>query len=375
MRWEYSEWDQTLQDLLKSFQDLMSLFNYLLLMAGGDVDKVFKWMEYLQERGSLDPDIDLEEFRRQLEEQRIIEKLKEGGFSLTAKGEQVIRKDSLNQIFNGLQKSGFGQHRVPSTGDGEERLTETRSWRFGDPVTQIDALGSISNAMKRRGRNAPADAAAGGGVDEINLAEEDFEVFETEHLSSCATMLLIDISHSMILYGEDRITPAKQVALALTELILTRYPKDTLRVGVFGDEAREIAIKDIPYLQVGPYHTNTRAGLEMAQTILEGTRQSNRQIFMVTDGKPTAITENGEVYKNPYGFDPKILAQTLEAASACRRAGISITTFMLAQDTELVDFVDELTRLNRGRAYYAQADKLGEFLFADYIRNKRRMLH
>ena len=149
MRWEYSEWDQTLQDLLKSFQDLMSLFNYLLLMAGGDVDKVFKWMEYLQERGSLDPDVDLEEFRRQLEEQRIIEQLKEGGYSLTAKGEQVIRKDSLNQIFNGLQKSGFGQHRVPSTGNGEERLTETRPWRFGDPVTQIDALGTISNAVKR----------------------------------------------------------------------------------------------------------------------------------------------------------------------------------------------------------------------------------
>ncbi|MGA2380184.1 MAG: VWA domain-containing protein [Spirochaetia bacterium] len=252
---------------------------------------------------------------------------------------------------------------MPSTGSGDERLTETRPWRFGDPVTQIDALGTISNAVKR------------AGVEEISLAEEDFEVYETEHLSSCATMLLIDISHSMILYGEDRITPAKQVALALTELILTRYPKDTLRVGVFGDEAKEIAIKDIPYLQVGPYHTNTRAGLEMAQTILEGTRQSNRQIFMVTDGKPTAITENGEVYKNPYGFDPKILAQTLEAASACRRAGVTITTFMLAQDSELVDFVDEMTRLNRGRAYYAQADKLGEFLFADYIRNKRRMLH
>ena len=141
MRWQYSEWDQTLQDLLKSFQDLMSLFNYLMLMAGGDVDKVFKWMEYLQERGSLDPDVDLAEFRRQLEEQRIIEKLKEGSYALTAKGEQVIRRDSLNQIFNGLQKSGFGQHRVASTGNGDERLTETRPWRFGDPVTQIDALG------------------------------------------------------------------------------------------------------------------------------------------------------------------------------------------------------------------------------------------
>ncbi|HET6485853.1 MAG TPA: hypothetical protein VFH83_05510 [Spirochaetia bacterium] len=363
MRWEYSEWDQVLQDLLKSFQDLMSLFNYLLLMAAGDVDKVFQWMRYLQERGSLGEEVDLEEFRRQLEQQRIIERLKEGGYSLTAKGEQVIRKDSLNQIFQSLQKSGFGQHRVPATGNGDERLTETRPWRFGDPVTQIDALGTISNAVKR------------AGLDEIQLAEEDLEVYEAEHLSACATMLLIDISHSMILYGEDRITPAKQVALALTELILTRYPKDVLRVGTFGDDAKEIAISDIPYLQVGPFHTNTRAGLEMGQSILEASRQSNRQIFMVTDGKPTAITENGEVYKNPYGFDPKILAQTLEAAAACRKAGITITTFMLARDPELVSFVDELTRLNRGRAYYASADKLGEFLFADYIRNKRRVLH
>jgi uncharacterized protein with von Willebrand factor type A (vWA) domain len=362
VRWQYAEWSEELERLLKSFQNLMGLFNYLLLMASGDVEKVFEWMRHLQERGALDPDIDLEEFRRQLEEQRIIERVKDGTYGLTAKGEQGIRRESLNQVFSGLEKSGFGNHRVPSAGAGEERLTETRAWRFGDPVTQIDALGTISNAVKR------------AGLEEISLAEEDFEVYETEHLSSCATMLLIDISHSMILYGEDRITPAKQVALALTELILTRYPKDTLRVGVFGDEAREIAIRDIPYLQVGPFHTNTRAGLEMAQGILEGTRQANRQIFMVTDGKPTALTENGEVYKNPYGLDPKIIAQTLEAASACRRAGITITTFMLAQDPGLVEFVDELTRLNHGRAYYASADRLGEFLFADYIRNKRRTM-
>jgi len=363
MRWEYAEWDEALERLLKSFESLMSLFNYLLLMAGGDVDQVLKWMKYLQERGSLDPEIDLDEFRRRLEEQGVIEKLKEGGYSLTARGEQVIRKDSLNQIFSGLRKSGFGQHRVPSTGAGEERLTETRPWRFGDPVTQIDALGTISNAVKR------------AGTEEITLAEEDFEVFENEHLSSCATMLLIDVSHSMILYGEDRITPAKQVALALTELILTRYPKDTLRVGTFGDEAREIAIKDIPYLQVGPHHTNTKAGLEMAQSILEASRQSNRQIFMVTDGKPTAITENGDVYKNPYGFDPKIAAQTLEAAAACRRANITITTFMLASEPSLVEFVEDLTRINKGRAYFASPDRLGEFLFADYIRNKRRKVY
>jgi Ca-activated chloride channel family protein len=320
-------------------------------------------MKYLQEKGVLDPGMDLEEFQRHLEEERIIERLKEGGYALGARGEQQIRRDSLNRIFSGLMKTGIGQHRVSAPGDGEERLTETRPYRFGDSVTMIDALGTISNAVRR------------GGIEEIGLREEDFEIYETEHLSSCATVLLIDISHSMILYGEDRITPAKQVALALTELILTRYPKDTLRVGTFGDEAKEIEIKDIPYLTVGPYHTNTKAGLEMAQGILESLRQPNKQIFMVTDGKPTAIVEDGDIYRNPFGFDPKIRNQTLEAAAACRRAGIVITTFMLATDPDLQEFVDELTRINKGRAYFASLDRLGEFLFADYIHNKRRIVH
>ena len=360
MRFEYTEWDRTLEALLRSFSDLMGLFNHLLLMASGDVEQVFRWLRQLQERGYLDADVDLDEFRQSLESERIIERIKDGSYSLTAKGEQAIRKDSLARIFSGLTKSGFGEHRVPHAGEGDERLTETRPWRFGDPVSQIDALGTISNAVKR------------AGADEISISEDDLEVFETEHLASCATVLMIDISHSMILYGEDRITPAKQVALALVELILTRFPKDTLRVVAFGDEAREIAIRDIPYLQVGPFHTNTKAGLELAQGMLEGSRQANRQIFMVTDGKPTAITVNGEVYRNPSGFDPMIVNQTLEAASACRRAGITITTFMLATDPSLQEFVDELSRINKGKAYFASAERLGEFLFADYIRNKRR---
>ena len=362
MRWQYAEWDESLAAMLESFQSLMSLFQYLLLMASGDVDQVFQWLRLLQERGHLDPDIDLEEFRRRLEEERIIERMKDGSFALGAKGEQAIRRDSLNRIFSGLARSGDGQHRVPHAGAGEERLTETRPYRFGDPVTSIDALGTISNAVRR------------AGVEEISLSEEDVEVYETEHMASAATVLLIDISHSMILYGEDRITPAKQVALGLTELILTRYPKDTLRIGVFGDEAREVTIRDIPYLQVGPFHTNTKAGLEMAQSMLESSRSANRQIFMITDGKPTAIVENGEVYRNPWGFDPKIRNQTLDAVAACRRAGITITTFMLASDPDLVEFVEEMTRIARGRAYFASADRLGEFLFAEYIRNKRRTL-
>jgi Ca-activated chloride channel family protein len=360
VRFEYSEWDRTLEGLAESFSDLMGLFNHLLLMAAGDVDQVFRWLRQLQQRGYLDADVDLDAFRRSLEDERIIERIKDGSYALTAKGEQAVRKDSLARIFSGLTKSGFGEHRVPQSGEGDERLTETRPWRFGDPVSQIDALGTISNAVKR------------AGADEISIREEDLEVFETEHLAQCATVLMIDISHSMVLYGEDRITPAKQVALALVELILTRFPKDTLRVVAFGDEAREIAIRDIPYLQVGPYHTNTKAGLELAQGMLEASRQANRQIFMVTDGKPTAITENGELYRNPYGFDPKITNQTLEAASACRRAGITITTFMLATDPPLQEFVDEMSRINKGKAYFASADRLGEFLFADYLRNKRR---
>ncbi len=363
MLFQYAEWDARLEALAQGLRDLMALFNHLLLMASGDVEQVFQWMRYLQQRGAIDKRVDLEEFRRRLEGERIIEKIKEGGYALTARGEQMIRRDSLSRIFSGLLKSGFGQHRVAHTGDGDERLTETRAWRFGDSVTQIDALGTISNAVLR------------AGVEDISIAEEDLEVYETEHLASCATVLLIDISHSMILYGEDRITPAKQVALALTELILTRFPKDVLRVCTFGDEAKEVAIRDIPYLQVGPFHTNTKAGLELAQGILEGSRQSNRQVFMVTDGKPTAVMLDGQVYRNPAGLDPLIVNPTLEAAASCRRAGITITTFMLATDPSLQEFVEQLSQINRGRAYFAAADKLGEYLFADYIRNKRRMVH
>ena len=240
----------------------MSLFNFLLLQASGDVDKVLEWMKYLQRRGFIDERFDLEKFREQLEHQAIMQPDGEG-YSLTARGEQQIRKESLKLIFNNLKRGGFGQHRTPHTGDGGERLPETRPYRFGDPITQIDAFATINNAVKR------------GGVDEIQLGEQDFEVFDTEHTSSCATVLLIDLSHSMILYGEDRITPAKQVALALYELITTQFPKDSLHVAYFGDDARMIEVRDIPYLKVGPFHTNTKAGLQLAQTVLRNQKHPN----------------------------------------------------------------------------------------------------
>jgi uncharacterized protein with von Willebrand factor type A (vWA) domain len=208
----------------------------------------------------------------------------------------------------------------------------------------------------------------------LALAERDFEIFEREHTSACATVMMVDVSHSMILYGEDRITPAKTVALALAELIQTKYPKDSLDVILFGDDAIPVRVRDLPYLGAGPYHTNTRAGLQMAQRILLRKKHPNRQIFMITDGKPSAITENGRIYKNPYGLDPKIVSLTLEEAARCRRNRIVITTFMLTDDPSLVDFVNTLTKINRGRAYFSRADDLGGSVFVDYIRNRRRRI-
>ncbi|MHC5052991.1 MAG: VWA domain-containing protein, partial [Planctomycetota bacterium] len=189
---------------------------------------------------------------------------------------------------------------------------------------------------------------------------------------SCATVLLIDISHSMTLYGEDRITPAKRVALALTELILTKYPKDTIDVVLFGDEARVVALDKLPYITNGPFHTNTRAGLITAQEILKRKRSANRQIIMITDGKPSAIHEEGRLYKNPYGLDPKVVARTLDEAGRCRRKGIPITTFMLTSDPYLKSFVQDFTEVNRGRAYFAESARLESFVLVDFLKNRRR---
>jgi Ca-activated chloride channel homolog len=183
---------------------------------------------------------------------------------------------------------------------------------------------------------------------------------------------MIDISHSMILYGEDRITPAKKVAMALSELITTKYPKDTLDIIVFGNDAWNIEIKDLPYLQVGPYHTNTVEGLQLAADILRRRKTSNKQIFMITDGKPTCLKEGAHYYKNSFGLDKKIVNKTLDQAAKCRRLGITVTTFMIARDPYLQEFVREFTKTNNGRAYYSSLSGLGDFIFEDYIRNRRK---
>ncbi|HEX7707095.1 MAG TPA: VWA domain-containing protein [Thermoanaerobaculia bacterium] len=364
MRSRYSHLDPSLIQRLLNELGLRRLFNHLLLQSAGDVEEAMRWMRELQTRGYLDPDLDLDEFFARLLEQNVIAHDGEGNLTLGAGGERQIRRDALDEIFGGLQKSISGHHSVSNAGQGTERLTETRPYQFGDDPMGIDSVRSIRNAMRH---SDPADP--------ITITEEDLEVFETEHNSACATVVMIDISHSMILYGEDRITPAKKVALALTELILTKYPKDAIDVLLFGDDATEVPISEIPYVQVGPFHTNTKAGLELAQRILRRHKHGNKQIFMITDGKPSALHEGGKLYTNSFGLDMKIVNRTLEEADRCRRAGIPITTFMLATDPMLVNFVDQLSKINRGRAFYASTDRLGEYILADYIRNRRKFVH
>ncbi len=362
MKLRYSDWsgdNRSNPDFLKA---LFRIYNDLLLQTSGDVEEALRWMETLgKEYGFFDDKFGVEDFKKLLEESGMIKAKGQGqGYEVTSRGERAIRKSALNEIFNSVDKGPAGQHRSPQSGTGNERLPESRAYQFGDKLSDLDVLTSMQNAIKR------------GGGDDLTLQEEDLAVYETEHLSSCATVLLVDISHSMILYGEDRITPAKRVALALCELITTQYPKDSLHVVLFGDDAVEVPLRQLPYVTVGPYHTNTRAGLMMAQRILAKVRQPNKQIFMITDGKPSCIFEEGRLYKNAFGLDPKIVNKTLEQAALCRRKGIEISTFMLAEHHELVGFVDKLTKINRGRAYFSDLENLGQFVLVDYARNRKR---
>ena len=361
MRIRYSRWLPESATDEQRLQQMLSLFSYLVVQTSGDVQEALDWLKQLaEEYGLFDDNLTMDELLDKLREMGIIEDISTG-LHLTNKGIQRIRQDALREIFTSLKKAPTGAHETPFTGSGVDRLSETRKFNFGDQPTNIDLTSTLSNAFRR------------DGIEDFTLKEEDLEVYETEHQTSCATVLMIDISHSMILYGEDRITPAKQVALALSELIMTRYPKDYLALVVFGDDAQLVSINELPFLNVGPYHTNTRAGLQLARDLLRRRGTANKQIFMVTDGKPSAIFEpNGKLYKNSFGLDPKIVNKTLDEAVACRREKIPITTFMVARDPYLINFVEELTKANRGRAYYSSLNNLGEFVFVDYIRNRKK---
>ncbi len=345
------------------FEKLLDLFMQILVYTAGDANEALNWMNELDRRHELTSDeYGMGDFIEDLKKQGYIKDGKDGSqvFTLTAKSEQSIRRRSLEEIFSKLRKGGSGSHRTPYPGNGDEITAERRGFQFGDRMEQIAMTDSLRNAQVHH------------GIGDFRLTEDDLEVEEREFKTQTSTVLMIDISHSMILYGEDRITPAKKVAMALAELITTRYSKDTLDIIVFGTDAWPIQIKDLPYLQVGPYYTNTVAGLELAMDILRRKKNNNKQIFMITDGKPTCLKEGLKYYKNPFGLDRKIINRTLSLAASCRRLRIPITTFMIARDPYLQQFVRDFTRINQGRAYYSSLQSLGEFIFEDYIRNRRK---
>jgi uncharacterized protein with von Willebrand factor type A (vWA) domain len=360
MRFAYSEWDEALSRFVRSLEGMNRLFYHLLLRTDGDVERALRWMRYLEERGHLPGEWDVDALERGLRQEGVVQ-AGDGGLRLTGKGQRALRRESLELIFGNLGPGGPGEHTTAHAGHGGERLSETRAYRFGDNLSDLDHPGTLKNALRR-------------GIEDISVTEDDFEVFEAEHRASVATVLLLDVSHSMVLYGEDRMTPAKTVALALAELILTKYPKDSLDVVLFGDDARRLSLDQLPFAGAGPYHTNTKAGLRLAQQILRRQRHVQKQVFMITDGKPSCIWEEGRLYKNPFGLDDKIVNRTLDEAVLCRRRGIPITTFMVADDPLLVHFVEDLARMNHGRAYFTGLDDLGGYVFRDFIRNRRRRL-
>ncbi len=359
----FTEWIPE-ADKRKPFDRLKPLFIELLNYTSGDAKDALDWMEEIDKQQPLfSDDYTRDDFEQELKRNGYLrEEYKDGknSLGLTARSEQAIRQRALEQLFGKMKKASGGKHRTRQQGGGEESTEITRPFVFGDKPEQIRMSESLRNAQ------------INNGTEEFRITENDLEVFETENLSQASTVLMIDISHSMILYGEDRITPAKKVAMALSELIMKRYPKDSLDIVVFGDDAWPVKVKDLPYLQVGPYHTNTVAGLELAMDILRRRKANNKQIFMITDGKPSCLKEGGRYYKNSFGLDPYIVGKCLNLARVCRKSGIPITTFMLTDDPYLQQFVEDFTEANHGKALFTGLQGLGEGILIDYERNRKR---
>ena len=347
------------------FDQLLDVFMQLLSYTNGDVGEALQWMNQLDKEYQMTNDeYGMGDFIEDLKDKGYIDENNQTGeISITPKTEQGIRRRSLEEIFGKLKKSRTGNHNTFKPGLGDEVNPETRPFRFGDQIEQIDFTESIRNAQINH------------GIDRFNMQEDDLSIRETDFKAQTSTVLMIDISHSMILYGEDRITPAKKVAMALSELITTKYPKDTLDIVVFGNDAWPVEIKDLPYLQVGPYHTNTVAGLELAMDILRRRRNANKQIFMITDGKPTCLKVGKRYYKNSFGLDRKITSRCLNLAAQCKKLKIPITTFMIASDPYLQRFVNEFTETNNGKAFFASLDRLGSFIFRDFESGKRKTVY
>ena len=350
------------------FEKLFEIFKELITHTSGDFDEAIDWLRSLDKEYKLtDENYTIDDFIEDLKKKGFIkEEITTDGLSgtkITPKTERAIRQQALNHIFGSIKRSGAGNHKSKSPGIGDEHTGDFRAYQFGDSLDKVSMTESIRNAQ------------INNGIDNFNLTENDLVVEETLHKSQMSTVLMIDISHSMILYGEDRITPAKKVAMALAELITTRYPKDSIDIIVFGNDAWSIKIKDLPYLQVGPYHTNTVAGLKLAMDLLRRKRNTNKQIFMITDGKPSCLLlPDGNYYKNSNGLDTYIVDKCYSMAQQARKLHIPITTFMIAKDLYLTQFVKAFTQANQGKAFYTGLKGLGEMIFEDYETNRKKRI-
>src|SRR5581483_4454666 len=372
--YDFPDGEQTLDDLRRAIEQA--------LMEGDMLsDELREQLQQMQAEGTLDELIEKLIERMQQEDYISIDQPHDpskqssvGGqvgdtqqqtrFEITDKSLDFLGYKTLRDLLGSLGKSSFGRHDTRDMATGIEASGASRQYEFGDTLN-LDITATLSNAIQREGLRLP-----------LNIEYADLQVHQCEYQSSCATVLMLDCSHSMILYGEDRFTPAKKVAMALSHLLRTQYPGDSLSLILFHDSAEEIPLSQLARVKVGPYYTNTREGLRLAQRILRRQQKDMKQIVMITDGKPSALTlEDGRIYKNAFGLDPLVVSQTLEEVSKCKRAGILINTFMLASDYGLVQFVQKVTEMCKGKAYFTTPYTLGQYLLMDYMSRKTKTIH
>ena len=366
--------EQTLDDLRRAIEQALLDSNLLdeemrerlqQMQADGSLDELIEQLiERLEQEDYVSVDQPHDPARQPSVGGQVGQAQEPAKFEITDKSLDFLGFKTLRDLLGSLGKSSFGRHDTRDLATGIEASGASRRYEFGDTLN-LDITATLSSAIQREGLKLP-----------LNIEYSDLQVHQCEYQSSCATVLMLDCSHSMILYGEDRFTPAKKVAMALSHLIRTQYPGDSLSLILFHDSAEEVPLSQLARVKVGPYYTNTREGLRLAQRILQRQRKDMKQIVMITDGKPSALTlEDGRIYKNAFGLDPLVVSHTLEEVAKCKRAGILINTFMLASDYGLVQFVQKVTEMCRGKAYFTTPYTLGQYLLMDYMSRKTKTIH
>ncbi|MGA7561318.1 MAG: VWA domain-containing protein [Terriglobales bacterium] len=372
--YEMPEGEQTLDELKRALEQALldgEMFDeemrdrlQQMQMEGELEELIEKLIDRMQQEDYISIDRPHEPSKQSSVGGQVGEAQQQAKFEITDKSLDFLGFKALRDLLGSLGKSSFGRHDTRDMATGIESSGASKPYEFGDTLN-LDITATLSSAIQREGLGLP-----------LNLEYRDLQVHQCEYQSSCATVVMLDCSHSMILYGEDRFTPAKKVAMALSQLIRTQYPGDSLSLVLFHDSAEEVPLSQLARVKVGPYYTNTREGLRMAQRILQRQRKDMKQIVMITDGKPSALTlEDGRIYKNAFGLDPLVVSQTLEEVSKCKRAGVLINTFMLASDYGLVQFVQKVTQMCRGKAYFTTPYTLGQYLLMDYMSRKTKTIH